>query len=357
MVKNTDISVYGPIIFLIIYFVLTLYKKIPSYNKEIAIVIIIYYSFIRPIYAISFLLLSVFYFYLVKEKIIVENFGENDSSSNQKRLYFVWGSKKDGNEHGLGDKLRCINYVYRYCKKNDIRMIFDAHQHDIGDFLKNAKCSNWKEIESKKVEFMKHDMKIEDAEKYFKREFADRNEIYIYAAMADSPNFEDKDGIEFLKHVLEPSDKFKQEIEEKKKRLPEDYTIKHVRFNDEVFTDDKERTEEFEKFYKMVNETYTSTDVLISNSKEFKKYVKTRLPIHTIECGVNECTTAHMAGVGAYPGDKESYKNTLMDFYIMCESQKISTYSQYEWVSNFANWASKLYGIPLENKQGLREWS
>lgn len=353
MVKNT----YAPIIFLIMYLVLKYFKKIPSYDRETAAILVIYYSFIRPIYAILFLLIAIFYFYLVKENMIVENFGDNDSSSDKKKIYFVWGSKKDGNEHGLGDKLRCINYIYSYCKNNNIRMIFDAHQHEIGDFLKNSKSPEWKEIESKQVEFIKHDMKLEDADKYLKDQLENKNEIYIYSAVASTPNFDDKDGIAFLKHVVEPSDTFQKEIDEKKKKLPEDYTIKHVRFNDAVFTDDKEQTEEFEKFFKMIHDTYTSTDVLISNSKEFKKYVKTKLPIYTIECGDGECSAAHMAGVGAYPGNKESYKNTLIDFYIMCGSQHIYTYSQYEWISNFSNWASKLYGIPLENTQKLREWS
>lgn len=357
MVKNPYIVVYGPLIFLIIYFVLKLYKKIPNYDKEIAIIFIIYYSFVRPIYAILFVVFAVVYFYLVKEKVILENFGENDSSNNEKKVYFVWGSKKDGNEHGLGDKLRCLNYIYFYCKKNNVRMIFDAHQHEIGDFLKNSKSDDWKKIESKKVEFMHHEMKLDDAKKYLKDQLDEKGEIFIYSAVADTPDFGDKDGIDFLKHVLEPSDSFQKEIDEKKKRLPEDYTIQHVRFNDTVFNEDKEQSEEFEKFYKMINKTFTSSDVLISNSKEFKKYVKSKLPIRTIECDDGECTTAHMSGVGTYPGDKESYKNTLMDFYIMCGSQKIHTYSQYEWVSNFANWASKLYDIPLENVQGLREWS
>ena len=383
MIRKIAILEYGSIVLLIVYFVLKYLEKIPPYDKEMFVVLFLLYLFLKPDYAIIFLFVSVMYFllsfhshffhshffhshffhshffhsHLVKERYLFENFGNNDKIKTDKTIYFVWGSKKDGNEHGLGDKLRCLNYVYRYCNKNNIRLIFDAHQHEIGDYLKHSKSDDWKNIETKEITFMKHDMKLEDAEKYLKKQLETKNAIYIYAAMADLPDFEDKDSIDFLRYVLEPSDTFLKELDEKKSRLPENYTIQHMRFDDTVFTDDKGKKDDFEKYFKMINDSYSSTDVLISNSKEFKKYVKSKLPIYTIECGDSECTTAHMAGVGAYPGDKESYKNTLIDFYVMCGSKKIHTYSQYQWVSNFANWAARLYEIPLVNIQKLREWS
>jgi hypothetical protein len=45
--------------------------------------------------------------------------------------------------------------------------------------------------------------------------------------------------------------------------------------------------------------------------------------------------------------DDKLIKNTLLEFFIMTNANKIKTYSNYTWISGFVLWASYIYNIPL----------
>ena len=49
-------------------------------------------------------------------------------------------------------------------------------------------------------------------------------------------------------------------------------------------------------------------------------------------------------------------RDTLIEFFLLKNANKITTYSIYDWVSGFVNWISKIYDIQLlsiKNKSNL----
>lgn len=297
-----------------------------------------------------------------------EGFTLNDSptpnsmfskSNPPKTICFVWGGKKSGNEHGLGDKIRCLVHIFLYCRKRGVNLVWDAHQHELGKYLKHSTSTMAKEIEGKPQIFINHDLTLEACDKLLDDELAKQDTIYIYNAVGSSSKF-DADTLEYIKWVLEPSEDLKKEIDAKINVLPAHYTCQHVRFKDSVFENgSQEAKNSFEEFYQLVkNHSDEGKDVLLTNSTDFKKYVKEtkKMDIKTVVCDGEECTATHLGGNGLYKADDNAYRNSLIDFYVMCGASKIKTYTQYDWVSNFAHWAAEMKQIPLEAPQGTKLW-
>jgi hypothetical protein len=155
----------------------------------------------------------------------------------------------------------------------------------------------------------------------------------------------DIDDKEFIKYICEPIDSLKEEVGEKKSRLPHNYGIQHFRFSDDVFKKDiTENDTIFIKYFQILESSYTPTDVLLSNSTNFKRYAKTMLNIKTVECNGDECKVGHIGHSDNY----ESVKSSFIEFYIISGAKYVKTLSTYGWVSNFIKWPSLIYDIPLE---------
>jgi len=143
----------------------------------------------------------------------------------------------------------------------------------------------------------------------------------------------------FLNYIMEPTNELKVKLDEKIKKLPKNYTIQHFRFKDETEPDEKK----CEKCYKLLENTYTETDILMSNSKVFKNYVKNKKNIYMLNC--DECLHMH---VGINP-ESNIIEFGLIEYYIITKSKMIHTYSQYWWISGFVYWPANFYNIEIKN--------
>ena len=83
------------------------------------------------------------------------------------------------------------------------------------------------------------------------------------------------------------------------------------------------------------------TDVLMSNSQNFKDYAKHMLEIHTIDA------PGKIGHIGNST-DYESVKFSFIEFYIITTAAYVKTTSSYDWVSNFIKWPCLVYDVPLE---------
>ena len=276
----------------------------------------------------------------------------------QKTIYLVWCNKIENSETfwGFGDKLRGAITLNQYCNENNINFKIDGTDDICSDYLKNIKSIDYPLIKDKplliciqdSVEQLKemiHNELLNKLKEMIHNELLKKNVITIFTNVMPN-DLSDKDK-EFAKKICEPNDSLAIEINEKMKKLPINYGIKHFRFNDKVFQNDVDSTDAlFKKYYELLQSDYKTTDVLITNSYNFKKYAKEKLGIITIDCDNELCKIQHIG----HSTEKEPVKNSFIEFFIICKSSYIKTYTCYLWPSNFVSWSSKIYNIPLNNE-------
>uniref|UniRef100_A0A6C0HZY1 Uncharacterized protein n=1 Tax=viral metagenome TaxID=1070528 RepID=A0A6C0HZY1_9ZZZZ len=277
------------------------------------------------------IIIIILFLYLSIKK---ENYKNN---SYDKTVCIVWQNKiNKEHHHGFGDKLRGLIKVYQYCKKNNINFKIDATNDMCGDFLKNI-SNKYYNNEELFIELQWN--RIDHVEEIITNKLLEDNVVYIYTNGFYNDELDNNDK-EYLKYLLEPIDSLKIEIDEKIKKLPENYGIQHVRFKDEIF--DNDTNEEYNTALEFIKSNYKPTDVLITNSSNFKKFAKDNINISVIECE-NNCNVGHIG----QSNDYENIKNSFIDFFIICNSKYINSINFYGGSSGFVNIPSKIYDIPF----------
>ena len=284
-------------------------------------------------------------------------------TKHKKTIYLVWRNKiqKSGTNHGFGDKLRGAIFLYQYCKKNKINFKIDATDDICSDFLKNVKSPDYDKIKNqqiinfgdkpekevkKTIQKMFNENTIKYKNPFFNKNRDKQNDNTIYIYTNTWPNDLNADDKEFAKFICEPNDDIKDEVNEKIKNLPQNFGIQHFRFKDDVFKNDvPENNKLFEKYFTLLLENNKNTDVLFTNSNNFKKYAKEELNITTVECDNGLCKIEHIGN----SDNKESVKNSFIEFIILSKAKYIKSHTCYSWPSNFVHWPAKIYDIPFDN--------
>jgi len=273
-----------------------------------------------------------------------------------KTIYLVWKNLIDKSKsNGFGDKIRSAIATYQFCRENNVRFVLDGTDDICGKFLKNITTNEYPLIKNKKVEHIECPNNSKSCNFEYKiNKKLDKTSV-IFISTNKCPNNDDcisykknilsRDDKLFARYICEPRDFLKKEVETKIKTLPRDYGIQHFRFNDTVFENDiDENNSTFISFFNILESTYKPTDVLLSNSLNFKRYAKYKLNIKTVDCDGKLCKIEHIGKSTDY----ESVKSSFIEFYIISKAKYIKTISDYDWVSNFIKWPSLIYDVPLE---------
>jgi len=286
----------------------------------------------NKIFIFILIIILILFFYLS-----IKNEGYENNSYN-KTVCIVWQNKINKKHHqGLGDKFRGLIRVHQYCKYNNINFKIDASNDICGDFLKNISNEYHNDEEIITVLFGDgHNLEKNINKKLSKVDtvYVYTNEFYEY----ELDNYEK----EYLKYLLEPVDSLKIKIDEQIGKLPENYGIQHVRFTDDKFLNDNVANKQYNTALNFIKSNYKSTDVLITNSNNFKKFVKDKIKIHTIDCEP-DCELGHIG----QNTDYQSTKNSFIDFFIICNSTYINAFSFYDFNSGFVTIPSQIYDIPI----------
>jgi hypothetical protein len=293
---------------------------------------------------LSFILILVFLFLI--QKYIKNTYCEGFLDTKyEKTICLVWRNKIQNDTHqGFGDKFRGAISLYQYCKIKNINLKIDANHDVCGDFLKNVTLTN--ENITKDTPLVNND-NISNKEMYktLDKELINKNIIYVFSNAVPNENL-DEDDKDFAKFICEPKSDLQKEVNAKIKNLPKHYGIQHFRFHDNAFKKDVDSNDKlFKKFFELLKNSYKPTDVLFTNSNNFKKYAIEQLGIQTIDCNGKICNISHIG----HSNDQESVKNSFVEFFIVQKSNYIKTYSCYPWASNFVKWPALIYDIPLEN--------
>lgn len=274
----------------------------------------------------------------------IQNLGSKKEGlePSKKTLCLVWRNMREGVEdRGFGDKIRGVIYCYRYCKQNGYTFKFDATEDLASNVLQNVVSDESDTIRNKDIHvFLENDSFDSKVQELFRT----NDTVYVFtnALIHDGLSDDEKS---FIKKILEPTVEFKKTVNEKVNALPNNYGIQHFRFDDSVFDKDVDATDAtFKKYDEILSKTYKKTDVLFTNSTNFKKHAIKKYGISTIMCGKDVCKVGH---VGQQRNYDERAKNTFIEFFVLCGAKYINTYSTYGWVSNFVQWPAKIYDIPL----------
>ena len=334
-------------------------KKTLSKNRRRCYPLIILLFFATLIAALIATLYFRWFFF-----VQVENMDVVVKEHHKKTVFLIWGDKemqeKTGKSlnQGLGDKMKSLLCLYQYCRLYNCNLIVDASTNVLSKYFANMNPTRKPKNPDDALPENLHVLEVfaggtEGFISSMNTLWENNDEVCLYTFfndMAKIKEFEDED-IEFVKHIFEPSDLIKREIEIKKQKLPENYGIRHYRFDDQVFNVDvTENDPLFMKWFDELKESYKATDVLLSNSPNFKDYARRHIGISTMECDDGkECQVQH-TGINSTVNtddNNDKIKNSILEFALIRDAKYIISKTAYSWCSGFIHWPALVYGIPL----------
>ena len=293
--------------------------------------------------------MNIYYLVIIILVILLINYIYNEpyeyfEDINRKKVYIVWNDTI--NKQGLGDKLRGTVAIYQYCRLNNIKCIFDATFSEFSKYLKNSKQSNTNlNINTPIASILNVYDDDQAIKKLIDNELKDKNEAYVFCNLFPQVPLSSED-LYFLNYITEPIDELKDKVDNLLSTL-NNFTIQHFRFKDGSDPNYKK----CKKCYKLLKKKYNKTDILMSNSTVFKDYVLDRKKIKVIKCddynGCDGCEQLHVGNNSS----SQVVEFTLIEYYILCKSKSIHTYSEYDWISAFVYWPAQFYNIEITNTQ------
>jgi hypothetical protein len=299
--------------------------------------------------------------YLLWFRSAVENM-DGGYGDNKKTIFLVWSDQEfhapTGREmnHGLGDKMKGAIVLHQYCRDNNCKLIVDGSQSILNNYFANLsphrKPLNPDDLLPDNLHIFGNWMGPEEFDMSMKELLKTHDEICVYFWTGVDKELLREAGPEdkaFIKHLFEPSDSIRDDLDKRKQSLPSDYGIRHYRFSDDIFASDvKINSQPTESWLDDLKKTYAPTDVLFTNSRKFKEFAKERVGIMTIDCDGSECDIQH-SGMNLITDDASSkVKNTVMEFLLMNNAKYIYSKTVYGWCSNFVKWPAIIYDIPFK---------
>jgi hypothetical protein len=303
------------------------------------------------------LILMIFMFILIYNFAFAEHFQNNND--NKKTLCLIW-SDNDKKQNGLGDSIRGLISLQQFCKKQKYSFIFDCRESSISRFMTHLTTALLLEPhiqpisyeDNSEMIYLYDDLKITPHETdILIDKFKTTNFIKLYSQIYHTYEVTEE-LVNLMNYIFEPTPEIKQEVDRIKKTLPQNYGIQHARFNDNVLENDITINDSrLMKQFEYVKNTIQPTDVLISNSLNFKKYVKQQMNIVTITSEDNiERKISHITLSDL---NEEGYKNTIIEFLILRDAKYINSYTEYSWCSNFTSHIAKIYNIPYNCQMNI----
>lgn len=157
----------------------------------------------------------------------------------------------------------------------------------------------------------------------------------------------------FIKNIFKTKLEFQNYYENILNNFPinykdKKYSIFHIRLGDNYLVKNDDNTIIFEAFInKFIDENVlkTNEDIIITDNKLLKDYIKSRNDLFTLDTII-----AHI-GIDS---EKEIIRDTLLEFFLLQNAKEIKTFSVYHWISGFVCWIAKIYDIPLISIKNIK---
>lgn len=262
-----------------------------------------------------------------------------------KTIIFVWTTKVSNltttsSEHfwGLGDIIRGMLATYMLCKKYNYEFIIDVQKHPIAKYLQIE--------EHRYIEYVKAQSNIsfifgDNLEDYIQQESSEP--LLLVTNKVVNLNDVDEDAKQKISKIFTKNSAFQEYYNNiiTSIGIPGKYKIFHMRLGDNFLVrkkhlDDNSLTNAVQVYSQHQDED----QIFISDNNALRNMIIKKLP-NTKMFDIKE-----IKHIGYH--DDDNLIDTLVEFFIVCESQSIKTYSVYSWISGFVLYPSILYNIPLE---------
>lgn len=269
--------------------------------------------------------------------------------ASSKTVIFVWTqhccnirvSNKE-NFFGIGDMIRGMIATYEICRKLEFDFYIDIQHHPLSQCLENPdhRYQSFVKQQKDEVWFVPRER---DLEKFLKTTNHPQN---IICMMTNNyyenihPIIQTELCYLFTQHQKPEFETYYKETL-KSLQLDPSYEILHFRLGDFHMVRNEECPVTFESLKPLFEKYHKPNQLVISDNKIWKEYLKTQ---HT------DITIFAVSQIGhfGYHNDYESIRDTLVEFLLVLNSSRIYTYSVYPWRSGFVSIPSALQNINIE---------
>jgi hypothetical protein len=272
---------------------------------------------------------------------------------------------KNNKSPGLGDFLRGCFAMRQLSTLLNIDFDLDISQHPIAKYFENP--TPVPGVQYNNIEFYL-DLNKSNVEICFETRTTNVNKSFliniinhlnnqntevfgIFSNAYPLYNYYKPEGIKFIRSKLRPNQEMKKYVQETLNTLglsKKGYSVIHIRLGDKYLVQGENLSLSYqEKIKNMILEKVDPNKkyLIISDCNALKRCLKYISNFYLL---VKEIE--HLGGNGLKQKSSESVgiKNTLLDFFLMEESQSVISYSVYGHVSGFSKYCCVLNNIPFQ---------
>lgn len=252
----------------------------------------------------------------------------------------------NGSSHGLGDLIRGMLVCSKISDENGMKHVVLTKNHPIGEHLEYTY-----EEDSVPTNLELADNPVTIAS--FKEGYNLIRDLALAGTHKIYTNFDYK--LAFLKtidhlisdvykdrikKILIPNSQSQIRLDQVRSTLPPKYEILHFRFGDSTHAYvSKAKIEKCKEFIirKHRIHNYELPLIVCCDSNAIKKSLPPEIQVIPIEpVHVGNCK------------DSDKVLNTLIEYWLIANSERIISYTTYSWISGFVRWVSWLNNIPLD---------
>ena len=199
---------------------------------------------------------------------------------------------------GLGDFIRGTITLLKLSKEMGFNVLVDLRYNPISKFLKPQNIDKlYLEKVDENLDNLKFFYYLNNLKNYLKKSLEHNDIITLHTNAINILNLKDNfynintknDSLtenekKFIKNIFTPNDELKNYIDEKMINIPKNYEITHFRLGDEYSFQSNNIPENIlVKFEELFKNNYNENTILLSDSKYFKNYIKSKYNVHIID--------------------------------------------------------------------------
>jgi hypothetical protein len=265
----------------------------------------------------------------------------------------------NGNSMGFGDYIRGSLCLIQICQLHNLQFDMNYYNHPVSKFLTNTTENDQLNIQSNTINYngvaMFTDNNFDRNNKTFHKKMIDllntiqTSHHYLFCNSYPIVNPTDTQR-RIVASKIQPNEVLQEAIKNSMEKLGLQrggYRVIHIRTGDRYLLNNAPLDKNLvSKVVQTINKNITKLSphkyLILSDNNELKKVLSTIYDKEKFIIQINSIT--HL-GEGAVKDD-ESVKNTLVDFFLMAQSNAIISMSPYFHETSFSKYCGILFGIP-----------